>query len=208
MEPTWPWTPIGRTWPKFQIPEGTFGTSTKSERIPVMACAVSNPRRNVWNFSTSASTSAWITCFKSQKERLERPAPLPTATACRRFKSQKERLEHAWLGGEHGQDTGVSNPRRNVWNRAERIELSIASCGFQIPEGTFGTANPDQHLPTRNVFQIPEGTFGTTTIRWTPWSMPTFQIPEGTFGTQSQRQRGWLPRQVSNPRRNVWNLGR
>ena len=142
----------------FQIPEGTFGTSTppygegiiprfksRKERLGPRLCGPHLVQD--WGFKsrkerlgpTGKRTTAMTRwSFKSRKERLGRFLPRGRVWFSRGFKSRKERLGRLLK-------TSSSFWKRRFKSRKERLGprpgpfSRKGSAKFQIPEGTFGT---------------------------------------------------------------------
>ena len=99
---------------RFQIPEGTFGT--RGVLSEVAKAKVSNPRRNVWN----------LDLLRGRGDPVDVSNP-------------RRNVWNKALRATESEVIGVSNPRRNVWNLCDMPNSSRRFRMFQIPEGTFGT---------------------------------------------------------------------
>ena len=145
----------------FQIPEGTFGTGGAGS-VGVNDVLVSNPGRNVWDAGPRRpGTTASLRRFKSRKERLGQVRVPVKGRKERSFKSRKERL---------GQGVPIFKAEYGESFKSRKERLGRGSPPHP-GGGAEGVSNPGRNVWDRHFlraratlhrkFQIPEGTFGT-----------------------------------------------
>ena len=123
---------------EFQIPEGTFGTTSRRS-TSVTRPSVSNPGRNVWDMAFGAGGRSPPACFKSRKERLGPSSITPAYVRASRFQIPEGTFGTRFL------TKTMRRFRQCFKSRKERLGPDAVDVArrevrmFQIPEGTFGT---------------------------------------------------------------------
>ena len=157
----WDPGPSAESWRRvvFQIPEGTFGTRHRGGTSSPVG-GVSNPGRNVWDFLFVFYMLAPCICFKSRKERLglekvavnlvdQREFQIPEGTFgtvgwleempdLKMFQIPEGTFGTRSAKNLFAPEYKVSNPGRNVWDRARDPGRKGALRGFKSRKERLG----------------------------------------------------------------------